>query len=377
MGRRLGGVVAAMILIGTARALASQPATQPASRPAPLEQTLVTLHLRDVPARTALEELKKQTGMDVVPERDSSWGRRGAQATVTVDADEQPYWVVMRQICAQAGLSVQSFSRKLEIRDGGDPGWTNSPVNLHGAFMTMATGSHYSRQATYAGQRTASENLSINLSVWPEPKVQLIGYGWNAQATEAVDEKGNSLLVPGRGQEPDSMLEHEVSHQYSIPLQPLKDRGQKLARLKGSYRVRVATATQVLEVQDVLNGKSSETPIGEYRFVVKEGKRTGERATVVLEIQRQQGPIGRLLGVGGGSSSRWPSPEGARFVGPNGQNFPTNGWNGSGSGSSMRYEIRLTVGLLEDDESLKLVWTIPTEFKDIDVPFEFTDLPLP
>ena len=340
--------------------------------------TLVTLHLKDTPAKEAFEALKKQTGMDIAPSHDQFWDPRFNRnsGAVTIDVDRQPYWTVVRELCAQTGLSVDSFGREMHLNNG-DRGRMKAPMCLQGPFMFLATGSQYYRQTNYGADQNRNEQLSIQIMVYPEPKIQLMGYTWNPQITEAVDEKGNSLLISNRGVGPDNWMEHETAHTYSIALQPLKDRGQKLAKFKGSIRVRVASQTEKLEIPDVLNGQSTEKTLGGYRIVVKDGKRNGQQGQVVVEMYRQQGWMTRLSRMGAGSDATWPRPDSIRFIGPNGQVFRNNGWGGGGGDSERKYSTSFSIGLLEADEALKLVWEIPTEFKELDLPFDFTDLPLP
>lgn len=327
--------------------------------------TLVTLHVKDMHPREALAALEKQSGMSFRMLTESDWGGRGEVKPVTVDAERRPYWEVFRSICQQAGLSLREFGMLRLIPE--KPSNFDGPNCVSGPFFIEATSAYYNydRSVGYArNDRSTSERLSVTLGVYPEPKLRGVQYYQRITITHAVDEKGNDMAA--KVTYPDQWSNgREVIEGYGVQLKPSKESGGTLKKLAGSFRVRLAAGTEKWELPNVLAAKGKEKQIGDVLLSVKEARR--DKQTITLNLSAQSPSARRDV-----SSRSSRSAVLIVALSPSGKEITrhTLTLNGGSGGVSMSFTA-------QEDGPVKLVWEVPTETKEIEVPFEFTDLPLP
>ena len=290
-----------------------------------------------------------------------------------------------------------------------------NPASIHGAFMTVITQLQRLNVADLANVPKVNRTLTMTLSVYVEPKVKIVKWASVPDMAEAVDEKGHSLLaVPAAGAQPPAAARAAWSYGramgwMAVPLVYPQGAGEKIASLKGTIRVVAQLKGEKLEIPEVTKAENIEKTVGGRRMLLKGVKRLNEwqyQATVVfykdtLDAQQFQdlvtSPGMRLvdadgqefLSAGAMSGGVWlgggGGPGGARamLMQPGGAPNPAPAQPAADKTES---EVQLTffrqgqvragqAGALA--EPLKLVWDVDTESKEIAIPFDFKDLPLP
>ena len=178
-----------------------------------LSATLVSLHLDGAPLRAALLELGKQANAKFVVFPPFVW-RQTAFPPITIDVDHQPLIEVVNEICCKAGLTS---GWRMNRWGGGEPATADpaTPVMpLEAQLVDNALGpwvvsgpfafeveqvDHFIPLGNPAGAlpTDALPTGAVNLSlvVQHEPKIVVLAVQ-PVTATEAVDENGLSLLPP-------------------------------------------------------------------------------------------------------------------------------------------------------------------------------------
>ena len=101
-----------------------------------LRPTRISLHLKNVSAYEAIEAISDASGMALFTTQAASRGRL-ASTRISIDADRQPYWLVVRNLCQAARVKPSYFeftrnARALTDEDGGC--WTAPTTSIDGAI---------------------------------------------------------------------------------------------------------------------------------------------------------------------------------------------------------------------------------------------------
>lgn len=169
------------------------------------DATPITLHLTHASAADAFAQLGKQARAEfgsMLPGMPLIAGPGGpANRTVTIDADRQPFWVVMADACTQLGLCpMRDMPGRNRIRlfptAAGRNWMTAAPHQIVGPFWVSAVGLSRSKSITLVGDRpTTDDQFWARFVVFAEPKLvvtQMSGFN----LVEATDDAGNNLLPP-------------------------------------------------------------------------------------------------------------------------------------------------------------------------------------
>lgn len=341
--------------------------------------SMVTMHVKDGSPERALAELSRQ-GMYAIPTMPENLFQQehmNVPTKVTLDVDRQPFWVAMRQYCEKTGLRVNAMGgeRKFVITMGGDESLLG-PVVYSGPFMVVANSVTRTSSINLAHDRAPARSLNLQITVFAEPKLNVMGHDYYPRLTEAVDDRGNSLLVPRQVMY--SSMSQDVSMRWTLgaPLSIPENLGTRLVRLKGFCRVMMQTRSETWEVPNALTagGATQSKAIGGRRYVVNELKAVGNgdayqlKLTVVREGAR--GEMWQQFGRGMRVS----------LVDGDGKALANRGWGQEGPEEKATYTYTFSRGTDTGGQTgaaAKLVLEVPTEVKEVEVPFEFKDLPLP
>ncbi|MEI8195048.1 MAG: hypothetical protein WCI73_03980 [Phycisphaerae bacterium] len=352
---------------------------------AALSPTLVTLELKDAGIHDAVEALAKVVSFPI-----KAWPERGFGGNdnrgVTLQVDKQPFWFVIQKISDQTPIRPMNMggNRKgltLQINNA-----FPRRVVFSGAFAVAATSIDRQYRADLnkePGGDETSKSFAISLATFSDPRLRVLRQPSRAVLTQAVDEKGNSLIPEGNVT---GDLTNENSWGYcetsfSVPLRYPEAPGATLKSLKGELHAIVQTRTAAVDFADLSAknvGKKLEgmevtfesfTTTNPTSFAVKVKLRPGTMAKAMWQSIYQNNR--QLLTVNLLDAQDKP-------VGENG------GANGGGWDKEVSYQYNFNV----QDESggrnkpsfgppAKLRLEIATRQKDVTIPFEFKDLPIP
>jgi hypothetical protein len=336
--------------------------------------TLITLHLKNVNPRDVFSAIAKQAGTELGFFPENLWVKeRGIPfQPVSIDLDQQPFWHAIEQAGQIANARVQTMNTgtgsKLTVQQG-NPGedWLSGPHSDSGQFTVLPVQISRNQTVTFSPTAAKMSSSEIRFRLLVDPKVTVLSVIYRPKLTEAIDDKGNSLLPPddqAMGDQVGPALTFEMSSPLAFP----NDGFTKLTSLKGTISVAVASHMEHLDLPDVKAAVNQPKLIGEWSLVVEScqiGQRDGSYALKVTVPDRtvDANAVYSLIGQ-------------VRLVDAANQTIST-GYN-SGSGDGLHYEIKKTFSSQEVIHlPVSLKWDLPMETKEKQVPFHFTDLPLP
>ena len=357
-----------LIAIGFAPPLRADP-------PADLtEPTMVTIRLDNMPAKAIFNELATQEGSEFRTLPPDMWDRAPG-APITVNAVNQPFWVVMKEACGKAGISLKyatdsATPRIILSHDNQD--WTTYPTTTSGPFMVSLIGLH---RATTVDMRKPSElqkTFYAKFTVFCEPRIRLLRGSLGAKVEEAVDDKGNSLVVKGAADEPMNFI---TSWVYNLEgrLEYPKSPGTKIARLRASAKFVAQTKSETIEFADPLTSRNVTKTVAGRKIIVKEVRRTPDEYQATVTFVRGEVPPAQW------EQTVFPGNT-LRLIDGDGKMILAKGFGLGGKGDEATYVFKFDKEPPRGSrigKPLKLEWEIPTETKEIPLTFEFTDLPLP
>ena len=233
--------------------------------------------------------------------------------------------------------------------------------------------------------------LQIQYSMLFDPKVADAVVGYEVRADAAIDEQGKALTPQKHWVMPVFPSQEQVSGAMvvEVPQAPNK----KIRSLQGTIRLAVVTETQPWEID------LRENPTAQKTFDIAGAQKT----LSFIDTSELNGLLQITFGIKGGPApaERWfgngklgaivlplsdPNilQRSMRFLDAQGDEIYMTG---SSTDNVRTADNRLIEGanlkfnrLNPDDiehKPVKIIFNVPTEWREVDVPFEFKDLPLP
>jgi len=354
-------------------------------------QTLVTLNLQNVPPAQAYAELARQARAPLRTEPANLFEQKNTKP-VSLMADHEPLWKVLQSFTAQCDLEVTEITRNRDMGLGvtkGNSDWQDKPIVLSGPLLIRADRLSRVNTLRLKGGNPIEE-FNISLTVFAEPKIKVMDYSGTLELEEAIDDLGHSLIPPQvEGDVPPNievfgnLREGTTSHwEVGATLHRPKGSGTKIARLKGTTGLQVQTKSALLDVP-AASAKNLKRTVEGVRFLIKnvdaakcemsvfrDGRTDMEWFTLRMQLSAGEAMLkdekGKVVARSQAGLEDDETPDGQR----------------------MDLKIRFARELFDDGsnnrESKKpsltethLVWEFPTEVRQLNVPFEFRDLPIP
>lgn len=351
--------------------------------------TLVTLNLHDVPAAQALAELAKQARGPLLTDPANLLLQKNPKP-VSLIGDHQPLWKMLQSFAAQCDLEVTGITqRNREIGLGlarGNADWQDKPIVLSGPLLIRADQLIRISTARLRSHDVIQE-FNIGFTVFAEPKLKVMDYSGTVKLQEVVDDKGNSLIPAGGDVTPNvetfgNQREGTTSRwEIGATLHYPKGVGTKIAKFRGTTIVEVRTRSANLDFP-LSQAHNLKRTVGGLRMVVKSADAGRCDLTIFRDGRNDAEWYGVRMQVSAGEAVL--QDDKGRVVARS-----QNGVEADDSPDGQRMEIRLRFArdLFDDgtkeskkpafSEASRLVWEFPTEVRELSVPFEFRDLPIP
>lgn len=277
---------------------------KPAAPPITLEElsaaiggtTQITMHLKDVTYREILADLSRQSGI-VVKARNQDEAARLKK--YSIDIENQNFWQAIRSIGEVLKLYPQPWgaNRELTMAPGYAAYWrgaTQFSAPLMSLMVRQIERTHYVNFASpeNADPAQAAPNaprVELNSLVVVDPKLRSLGTTARYTVTEAVDEKGVSLMT----ETAEGRMYREIpllwQGQFQLKYRP--NMGRKLSRLRGSLRFFVVARSELWENNDVniAKGATKTVKVGrrEETYTVDSIEKEGNGYRVKIAVSRK------------------------------------------------------------------------------------------
>jgi len=304
--------------------------------------------------------------------------------TVTLDADQKPFWDVMVDVCKQLNVCPYLEYRKpnaIEML----PAWGNwmvhAPHEIVGPYFISMSSLTHSRTAYYNGTSPLRDEFGGQLILLPEPKLKVTSIS-NFNVIEAKDDAGHSLIPSATNVPTPSMqgFERTVQFRLSYPDQP----GSKISVLRGEILVTVAEDYQHYQVEDVLGTPKVTNPLEGTDIQIHVSEHADE---IRVDIQGARGTLDAnkwLTFESNMSNMTLEDTDGHAFVLTK---APSTTYS-SESISVSTFKALATFSrnisgaakqptTARTREPKRLVWTFPTSVKAVKIPVTFKDIPMP
>lgn len=350
-----------------------------------VDPRLVTLHLKDRPAREALLGAAKQAGYKLSIANDAA--DRASQSH-DFDFAKVPFWVALDAICSQNGLVTTLSSNdesppSLLCQEGHYP-----YVYHHGAFRVIAdqidrSVQKYVRLNRVGGRAFAGpnsyESFQVQLTIEPEPRLHIVEASVE-EIAEASDDHKHSMVAPA-WTNPRIMGFGGRRHMFggfgrtgmssgvslSVSLNSPSSDASTLQVLKGTAAVTIGKEHKSLLITDkVLSAKGV--------------KCRGSKATLEITDVRKTPDGCEIAYTVSGDLTRLPDLE---LTDAQGNRFDSRGNSMSSNGRKWEARLHFGPGMgammgrgAAPGAPARLTWSW-WESVECHVPFEFRDLPIP
>ena len=351
--------------------------------------SLITLHMKNVSPREVFAEISRQSGSNLQPLPPELWDTR-PWPKVSFDFDNQPFWIVMRAIAEQTGMELKPWNNDgLHLIQGAPAAAANGRWTVTGPFLITLHRASRKQEIDYAAADAVSSDFVLTFTAMAEPKLRVLRASYLAKLDEATDDRGNSLLPTDDNDEHDRRRGLELAYtgnhagqwSFTARLASAKNMGTRLAVLRGSAMVQLQTRSQTLEVPNILSATNVTGSAGGMSLTVREVKKTGDRYELNVIVAREAGRPET-----GADALDWQRIQQSltelTLVDEQGRTLERGSFSSGGTDQST--EVTMSFSATEANtarnrtgEPSKLVWRVATEVKDVLVPFEFKDVPLP
>jgi hypothetical protein len=367
------------------------PTPSPATKPAALAPpTLVSLDLRNALLADAGRALSEQaiSRQLIVPVEDAP---TKAAPLVTLRVEREPYLVALTKLCAAAGVepSGEDPSRLWLRRAEGAPAPADEsrlrgPAFVSGPFLVIAQGVTAKRfaHAVNPGPDPIPD-LQFDLIVLAEPRVRVIERSPWVRVTEATDETGS--ILGGELPRPPEYMQWYSQHEpvgpsvtFSASLGAARPVGRRIASLKGAINLKVVTAYEIVRIDDVnvaWNGLRVRGDAVSSTALSPRGQ-TGAGMDLVIHRDKEDDQAWQRF-------AQWARASLFAITDAQGRPMPQYGFDhpqNKGRELVVPVHFRRTGNLPDGTQigpPVALEWLFPSEVKEVQIPFEFKDLPLP
>jgi hypothetical protein len=331
----------------------------------------VTLQNRAIKLAEALDQLKKQTGVEVVDRREG-----GDNPTLKLDLQKATFWQALDTIAKEADVQIDLYDKdgNVGIREGP---FRTLPVSYSGMFRVAVK-----RLSTVRDLGEDVHTCTATLEIAWEPRFRPLFMQSQPDTLTVQDDKGVALksnVVGGGGRAP---VKGRLATEAQVVLEAPRRGVNHLGLLKGSFSI--VGPSKMLEFNfDRLAKVDKRTPIEKTPSLTKEGVTVHLRE---LTTEADLWTIGVLLdypaeGPDFESFESWLVNNEASLQNKAGKRFGPGGYEideQQGSKALITYRFVEENGLkLDKPESFKLVYRTPGTISKVPIKFEFKDVPLP
>lgn len=323
--------------------------------------SLITLHVKDAAPAEVFSSLSRQSGAPLPTLPDKLWDEPN-WPRLTLDLDRQPFWEVIAGVAKRLQIDYLNTEPQ-EIRITRDSGHPPAGTFISGAFLITAD------------PMVFRNGMNIEVSVYGEPKI-VVTRAVSFKLEKAEDDHGNPLL-PQTSRRMFGRRFRTGSRQLPMPFQRPPDEVSRIGRLKGSVSVFVQVGAEMWEVNDPATMSATtrlvdSVPVTLESFYPAHAGGEGYELLAALPV---------------GFSSRGTQDEITELIRKRMQVLDDHGRalklsmvDSRGTSDGAEVTADFTPGDPPDGGRVgppaKILWNIPTETRQLDIPFDFKQIPI-
>lgn len=335
------------------------------------QASLISLKVEDAPLRKAGELISQQLEGGVLIRTTLD------EARVTLDLQRATAWEALAEIERQtgAGIPIGTKMSPLVLEREGLLVNLAAPSSAFGPYLSVLTGVTRNSEIKFGRQAQNSDRLDLAIFLLAEPKLTIVERNAVPHITELTDGNGASLLHPkAREVEPRwKVMSGWRPTLYQIEVPQPRGPVKKIGKVRGHIGLRIAGAEEQLEVPDILQAKGKVVSSDYWRFEITEVIWDGHRCEVRLTAN--------LIKAKGGPTSLLQNR--FKLLDQNGKEFFLSGYGGSRNDRGWTAHPAWSATIPAHDKAkhdrkpTKLVYSYFSEQEEIEIPFEFRDIPAP
>jgi hypothetical protein len=327
----------------------------------------ITLDLQNTPAEQVFAELGRQAHATLRAPK--------SLGPLSLKVDHRPFWEVVESLCLHHNLEMNGT----ELSQNGND-WLQKPTVRAGPLLIRADRLTRTATAHLRPPGEVDEEFNISLTVYAEPKLRVLDFSSSVKLDEVADELGHSLIpeeesnVEAYGNVRNPSTTHwEIGATLHHP----KGTGTKIVKFRGQTKLLLQIRAGILETSLAAARNLSKTVEG-VRVTVKEA----DAGHATLLVHRD-----------GRTDAEWYTLRmqlyagAARLVNESGQAVARhqNAIDAEEAQDGQRMDVHLKFVAEEEfktrrrplSEGLKLIWEFPSQVRELSVPFELPELPIP
>ena len=327
-----------------------------------IEPTRITLDHDEAPLSDVLEKIVDETANRV-------YLPGGGGPEVSASFSKTPYWQAMDQLLDQAEMTIYPFADekgyRVEPRVGSLRPRTKR-ATYSDAFRfepTMLDFRHDFRT-------TDSGTLHLKLQAAWEPRLAPIAIGLKPKSLKAVDNKGDVVTVDSATSGSAAAVRPgTMAAEMDIVLVPPPRSAKSIATLSGNIGVLMPTRRVRFEFDALDSDKARRERIGAISVMLSEVRKIDDLWRIGIAAQFNDAASGLE------SHLDWESKDRAVLLAPGGKTISPARREMQKQGDEVRWSYWFRApGKIAD---YRLVYDVPSDIVEIEVPFEIKDLPLP
>jgi hypothetical protein len=337
-----------------------------------LAPKLVTLQNKSIRLTEALDQIKKQTGEEVVDRREG-----GDNPTLKLDLQKATFWQAVDTVAKEADLrvSLREEDGKVTLREGP---FRALPTSYNGMFRVTVL-----RLSTTRDLDRDVHECTVDMEIAWEPRFHPLFRQSQAENLVVQDDKGvalKSVVRDGGGRLP---IRNKLTADVQVLLEAPRRGVNHLGLLKGSFSI-VGPSKMLGVTFDTLTKVDRSTPVEKVPFKTIDGVTVRIRE---LTTENDLWTLGMLLeyphnALEFESFESWLVHNEAFIENKAGKRFPPTGGyeivEQEGNKAMINYRFVEEKGLvLGKPENWKLIYRTPGTISKVPIKFEFKDVPLP
>jgi hypothetical protein len=339
----------------------------------------VTLHVKNAKLQDVISELAKQTSLQFTVQFENP-----DTPLITLDSDNEPLWNVLDKVCSQIHCSF-------------DMSYGNPPpimINFYALpDLQIISGPLVGRfqQIDRTTRLTASpgngDSCNISVNVMWDPRLDVLYVQPTSTPTVAEDENGLSLVPapPSGGRQffgeyrPKSEMGGSACMtNFTIPIAAPQNAGRKVAHLQGKIQFYVTGTTDHADIENLKAPAKNGTNVqlGDLGAInVRQGGISDQLVPLTFTMNKRAGDSEndwtRKRMLLQGAHCKVYAADGKIW----GESQGLNGWSWSDRQMTIYVNISRTDGGTEPPAKLSIEAAVSAQ--EVDLPYDFKDIPLP